>query len=77
MTNFSQLQQGDCAIIINMRAAKPAYRHRLYALGLREGVKFRFLQRAPLGDPIVIEYAGTSLCLRTGEANCLVIKRCE
>ena len=77
MIKISELQEGQSATVTDMRAASHAYRHRLYALGLREGVSFRLLQRAPFGDPMVIYYAGTSLCLRAKEADCLILKRCE
>lgn len=74
MFKFSQLQIGEYAIVDDMRQAPTAYRHRLYALGLREGVKFRLLQRAPFGDPIIIEYENTQLCLRLKEADCVCLR---
>jgi Fe2+ transport system protein FeoA len=73
MMTFSQLKAGEKARILSMRAVAPAYRQRLQALGLREGVVFELLQRAPFGDALVIGYQGSCVCVRGLEADAIDI----
>ncbi|MAE76940.1 MAG: hypothetical protein CMJ85_08745 [Planctomycetes bacterium] len=41
---------------------------RLRELGLCAGTDVEFERRAPLGDPMVVRFRGTRLCLRRAEA---------
>ena len=44
---------------------------RLRELGFIPGHQIRLKAKAPFGDPIVVEVNGTSIALRTGEAQCI------
>jgi len=77
MVKFSQLQVGEQAKVIDMKLANPAYRQKLYALGLKKGSIFTVVQRALFGDPIVVDISGFALCLRRYEADCVSIERSE
>ena len=48
--------------------AHDALGRRLLDLGLVPGTRVALVRRAPLGDPLEIEYRGMRLCLRRREA---------
>lgn len=50
---------------------------RLLAMGLKQGCPLRFLRRAPLGDPLLIEIPGCVLCLRACEARLVELEETE
>jgi Fe2+ transport system protein FeoA len=50
---------------------------RLLELGLMEGEEVLLLARAPLGDPLEIEFAQTRLSLRRTEAANVVVTNLE
>ncbi|NBX02332.1 ferrous iron transport protein A, partial [bacterium] len=41
---------------------------RLMALGLLPGMVLKLVRRAPLGDPIAVEFGGQTVSLRMAEA---------
>lgn len=43
------------------------------ALGLLPGMVLKLVRRAPLGDPIAIEFGGQVVSLRLAEAESLII----
>lgn len=55
-------------------AAKGEIRRRLLDMGLVEGVRFKVLRVAPLGDPIIIGLRGFQLSLRKEEAATILVE---
>jgi len=47
---------------------------RFRALGLCAGTYVEFERLAPLGDPMVVRFRGTRLCLRRAEASLIELK---
>ena len=47
----------------------------LIRLGLRPGTEIRCLRRAPLGDPAVYRFRGTTAAIRQKDAREIVIKK--
>ena len=46
---------------------------RLMALGLLPGMSLKLVRKAPLGDPLAIEFAGQVVSLRLAEAESLIV----
>jgi ferrous iron transport protein A len=46
---------------------------RLMALGLLPGMVLKLVRKAPLGDPLAIEFAGQVVSLRLTEAQTIII----
>ena len=65
---LSSLSPGDAGTVTSMRGVRTAARQRLLEMGLMQGVRVRFVRRAPLGDPIEIHLRGYRLMLRDTEA---------
>ncbi len=73
MVPLSQLvpgQQGRLASLNPERAVD----QRLMALGLLPGMVLKLIRRAPLGDPLAIEFAGQVVSLRLAEAEGLMVE---
>lgn len=66
--DIDTLRPGDRARVIGYGESDKEYRRKLLSMGLTRGVEFRFVKRAPLGDPIEIEVRGFALTLRRQEA---------
>ena len=58
-------------------AAPSDYCERLMRLGLIPGTEIILKRRAPLGDPVQIQFRGYSLVLRPAEARDLVLEPLE
>lgn len=50
------------------------FKHRLYEMGIYPSQNLRLVQRAPLGDPIVIEVNDQSVMLRVSEAELISVQ---
>ena len=48
---------------------------RLSALGCIEGTAIEFKRKAPLGDPVIINFRGFDLAIRKKDAECINLKR--
>lgn len=68
---LAQLEPGDRAKVIGYSDAESAYARHLVSLGLIPGTEVRVVRRAPLGDPVEIEFRGTRLAIRPAEADVL------
>ena len=62
---IEKLQPGDRARVVGYGGSDKEYRRKLLSMGLTRGVEFRFVKRAPLGDPVEIEVRG--LCAHLAE----------
>jgi ferrous iron transport protein A len=61
---LSDLSAGQSAQIVNMQAMEPAMRKKLLNLGFLPKAKVELLRLAPMGDPVVIRCANSSIALR-------------
>jgi Fe2+ transport system protein FeoA len=72
-TTLSQLDVGARARVIGY-GVDSDYTARLIRLGLIPGTELIIKRRAPLGDPIQIQFRGYSLVLRPAEAQQLMLE---
>ena len=61
---LSELKAGQSARILNMHEMEPVMRKKLLNLGFLPKAKVEFLRMAPMGDPIVVRCASSSIALR-------------
>jgi len=71
---MSELKKGDLAQITGYAMGNAAYRAKLLALGLTNGVQIKILNVAPLGDPFEIAVRGYHLSLRREEVSVIKVK---
>ncbi|WP_119395727.1 FeoA family protein [Salinibius halmophilus] len=64
--NTSQLQPGQ-QVILRQYHQSNSYSQQLTAIGLTPGTLVQVVRRAPLGDPIEIQFRGINLALRQSE----------
>ena len=72
MTPLSQLLPGQFGKLVSLNPDH-AVDQRLMALGLRPGMALKLVRRAPLGDPLAIEFGGQVVSLRLAEAESLIV----
>lgn len=61
---LSELKAGQTANIVNMFAIEPIMRKKLLNLGFLPKAKVELLHAAPMGDPVAIRCANSSIALR-------------
>ncbi len=66
--SLSSLSHGDDCTVTGLQGVRRAARQRLLEMGIMQGVRVRFVRRAPLGDPIEIHLRGYRLMIRDTEA---------
>lgn len=64
MMVLSDLSIGQRAQIVNMHNLAPTMRKKLLNLGFLPQAKVELLRLAPMGDPVVIRCASSSIALR-------------
>jgi ferrous iron transport protein A len=74
-TTLAGLKPGDRATVVGYDDPTDGYARHLMSLGLIPGTAVRVMRFAPLGDPVEIEFRGTRLALRPGEANVMRLDR--
>ncbi len=67
------LQPGDKACVYSVTASGEMGR-RIRDLGLLPGTKLEIIGRAPLKDPVALRLMGTTLMLRNGEAEYVMVE---
>lgn len=72
MTPLSQLLPGQFGKLVSLNPDQPVDQ-RLMALGLLPGMALKLVRRAPLGDPLAIEFGGQVVSLRLAEAESLIV----
>ncbi len=72
MTPLSQLLPGQFGKLASLNPEREVDQ-RLMALGLLPGMVLKLVRRAPLGDPVAIEFGGQVVSLRKAEAESLLI----
>ena len=70
---LTDLKSGACGVIERLEGEE-ALQKRLADLGLVPGTSVRFIRRAPLGDPLEIEFRGVHLALREKDAKNVLLK---
>ncbi len=70
MTPLSQLLPGQYGKLVSLSPERTVDQ-RLMALGLLPGMVLKLVRRAPLGDPIAVEFGGQTVSLRMAEAESL------
>lgn len=73
MRTVADLEPGMTGILEDLKG-EPDCVARFSGLGLLPGVELRLHKRAPLGDPIAIEFEGQILSLRLQEARNLLLE---
>lgn len=71
---IADLTPGQTANIRNIDALDPALRKKLLNLGFLPKAKIELLRVAPLGDPLAIRCANSSIALRKQIANKIVVE---
>tara|TARA_R110001583_G_scaffold34784_3_gene116407 strand:- start:4509 stop:4733 length:225 start_codon:yes stop_codon:yes gene_type:complete len=71
---LSELKVGQIASIVNINAIEPVMRKKLLNLGFLPKAKIQLLRVAPLGDPIAIRCANSSVALRKSIVNQIVVE---
>ncbi|KPU82053.1 iron transporter FeoA [Psychromonas sp. PRT-SC03] len=71
---LSDLKVGDSAYIINMQNMDASIRKKLLNLGFLPNAKVELLCLAPLGDPLAIRCANSSIALRKSLAQLIQIE---
>ncbi|TEW51321.1 FeoA family protein [Psychromonas algicola] len=72
---LSELKVGQTANIININAIEPVMRKKLLNLGFLPKAKIQLLRVAPLGDPIAVRCANSSIALRKSVAKQIIVER--
>lgn len=72
---MADLRTGDMAEIIGYTLGNAAYRAKLLALGLTNGVQVKVINVAPLGDPFDIAVRGYHLSLRRDEVGVIKVRK--
>jgi Fe2+ transport system protein FeoA len=70
---LSQLTPGQIGVLASLNPER-AVDQRLMALGLLPGMVLKLVRRAPLGDPLAIEFAGQVVSLRLAEAESVMVE---
>jgi len=74
---LDQLKKGQMAEITGYTLGNSAYRAKLLALGLTNGVQLKIVNVAPLGDPFELAVRGYHLSLRRAEVGVIKVKVLE
>ncbi len=69
---LSDVKKGNSAIVEGVYGSKKL-KKRLMALGCIKGTLVTFKHRAPLGDPIIINFRGFDLALRKKDAEYIIV----
>jgi ferrous iron transport protein A len=72
VTPLSQLLPGQYGKLASLNPER-SVDQRLMALGLLPGMVLKLVRKAPLGDPLAIEFAGQVVSLRLTEAQNILI----
>lgn len=67
-TTLGSLEEGQSAKVTNIRI-NGSMRRRLQDLGITTGACIQCIQKGPSGDPIAFLVRGTSIALRSEDAN--------
>lgn len=74
---MADLRSGELAEITGYKLGNAAYRAKLLALGLTNGVQIKIVNVAPLGDPFEIAVRGYHLSLRREEVGVIKVRKLD
>ena len=74
MMVLTELQLGQVANIVNINAIEPVLRKKLLNLGFLPKAQVQLLRIAPMGDPIAVRCANSSIALRKSIAKQIMVK---
>ncbi len=74
MINIDSLEIGQCGRIVKVEGNSKLTR-RLSALGCIPGTELALIRKAPLGDPLVINFRGFSLAIRKKDAASIFVEK--
>ncbi len=72
---LNEFTTGQSGRIISFLPGSKEYRKRLFVMGVLPGTEFRFIRKAPLGDPIELLVRGSTISLRKSEADILLVEK--
>lgn len=72
--NINDMKPDETAYICSLDALEPRTAKKLRDLGMTTGQHIRFIQRAPLGDPVWIELRGYQLAFSANIAKQISIE---
>lgn len=72
--SICSLNPGEKGIISSIKGDTKLVK-RLFALGCIEGTEVELRRRAPLGDPIIINFRGFDLAIRKKDAKNILLKK--
>ncbi|WP_160693442.1 ferrous iron transport protein A [Clostridium sp. C2-6-12] len=72
--SLCNLKLGEKGIISSINGDSKLIK-RLFALGCIEGTEVELRRRAPLGDPIIINFRGFDLAIRKKDAVNIILKK--
>jgi len=72
--SICNLKLGEKGIISSINGDSKLIK-RLFALGCIEGTEVELRRRAPLGDPIIINFRGFDLAIRKNDAKHIMLKK--
>lgn len=73
MKMLDKCQVGESLFLTRIITKDELLLSKLLTMGLVYGTRIKFVARAMLGDPIIIEACGYRLCLRKKEAACIEV----
>lgn len=71
--NIFNLKPGEKGVITSI-TGNTKLTKRLSALGCIEGTEIELKRRAPLGDPLIINFRGFDLAIRKRDAECIKLE---
>ena len=71
---LSDLKNGDTGTIIGFKKSEISLT-RMLELGISQGVKFRVVKFAPLGDPMEIKIRGFYISIRKESAKYIIVSK--
>lgn len=71
---LSELKIGQVAKIVNINAIEAVMRKKLLNLGFLPQAQIQLLRIAPMGDPIAIRCANSTIALRKSVANLILVE---
>ncbi|WP_040212098.1 FeoA family protein [Clostridium polynesiense] len=71
--SINDLKLGEKAVITDIQGNEKLAK-RLMALGCIEGTEIRLKQKAPFGDPLIVNFRGFDLAIRRNDAKNIFIK---
>lgn len=74
MINIDSLEIGQTGTIVKVEGDSKLMK-RLSALGCIPGTELALLRKAPLGDPLVINFRGFSLAIRKKDAASIFVEK--